>query len=163
MNDYTDQNQDASMEDILASIRKILSSDAENPKRIAPSLVEPLELTDLVREGEEIVKHEIQEECRSERHYEKKILKDLDVSLEAISNTSLMSPSTLSASIATLSALKSATREAELNLPSHTSIEDLAKDLLLPLLKQWVDKNLPALVERIVREEIRTITHTLSK
>jgi cell pole-organizing protein PopZ len=159
MSNYTDQIQDASMEDILSSIRKILSSEEENPKRTAPCAVEPLELTDLVQAEEEVLEEGPQEGRQAERYYEKKILRDLD----GASNSSLMSPSTLSASIATLSALKNATREAELKLPSHASIEDLAKELLFPLLKEWIDSNLPALVEKIVREEIRAITHTLSR
>jgi cell pole-organizing protein PopZ len=37
------------------------------------------------------------------------------------------------------------------------TIEDLTKDMLNPLLKQWLDDNLPSLVERIVREEIERV------
>jgi cell pole-organizing protein PopZ len=37
------------------------------------------------------------------------------------------------------------------------TIEDLTKDMLQPLLKQWLDDNLPSLVERIVREEIERV------
>jgi cell pole-organizing protein PopZ len=33
-------------------------------------------------------------------------------------------------------------------------VDDLVEDLLRPLLKDWLDTNLPALVERLVREEI---------
>jgi len=35
--------------------------------------------------------------------------------------------------------------------------EDVARDLLRPLLTQWLDDNLPALVERLVREEIERV------
>ena len=37
------------------------------------------------------------------------------------------------------------------------SIEDLTKELLRGMLKQWLDDNLPALVERLVREEIERV------
>jgi cell pole-organizing protein PopZ len=37
------------------------------------------------------------------------------------------------------------------------TIEDLTKDMLNPLLKQWLDDNLPSLVERIVRDEIERV------
>lgn len=37
------------------------------------------------------------------------------------------------------------------------TIEDLTKDMLKPLLKQWLDDNLPSLVERIVRDEIERV------
>ena len=36
-------------------------------------------------------------------------------------------------------------------------IEDMARDMLRGLLKQWLDDNLPALVERLVREEIERV------
>jgi cell pole-organizing protein PopZ len=37
------------------------------------------------------------------------------------------------------------------------TIEDLTKEMLRPLLKQWLDDNLPSLVERIVRDEIERV------
>lgn len=37
------------------------------------------------------------------------------------------------------------------------SIEDLTRDLLRGMLKQWLDDNLPPLVERLVREEIERV------
>jgi hypothetical protein len=37
--------------------------------------------------------------------------------------------------------------------PSRT-LEDIARDALRPLLQAWLDKNLPGIVERLVREEI---------
>jgi cell pole-organizing protein PopZ len=37
------------------------------------------------------------------------------------------------------------------------TLEDLVKDLLRPMLKGWLDENLPPLVERLVRAEIERI------
>lgn len=37
------------------------------------------------------------------------------------------------------------------------SIEDMTRELLRGMLKQWLDDNLPALVERLVREEIERV------
>jgi uncharacterized protein len=37
------------------------------------------------------------------------------------------------------------------------SIEDITRELLRPMLKQWLDENLPAVVERLVREEIERV------
>ena len=44
--------------------------------------------------------------------------------------------------------------------PSGTSVtlEDLTRELLRPMLKDWLDANLPPMVERIVRDEIRKMT-----
>lgn len=40
------------------------------------------------------------------------------------------------------------------------SIEDMTRELLRGMLKQWLDDNLPALVERLVREEIERVART---
>jgi len=37
------------------------------------------------------------------------------------------------------------------------TLEDLVADLLKPMLKQWLDHNLPPLVEQLVREEIERV------
>jgi cell pole-organizing protein PopZ len=40
---------------------------------------------------------------------------------------------------------------------AERSIDDLARELLHPMLKQWLDQNLPRLVEKLVREEIERV------
>lgn len=37
------------------------------------------------------------------------------------------------------------------------TLEDLVKELLRPILKEWLDDNLPELVERLVRDEIERV------
>jgi uncharacterized protein len=37
------------------------------------------------------------------------------------------------------------------------SVEDMARELLQPMLREWLDDNLPTLVERLVREEIERV------
>ena len=51
------------------------------------------------------------------------------------------------------------------NMLAHTvltqnarTLEDLVKDMLRPMLKGWLDENLPGLVERLVRAEIERVT-----
>lgn len=38
------------------------------------------------------------------------------------------------------------------------TIEDLVKEMLQPMLKEWLDKNLPPMVERYVEREISRLT-----
>jgi cell pole-organizing protein PopZ len=38
------------------------------------------------------------------------------------------------------------------------TLEDLVKEMLQPLLKSWLDDNLPGLVERLVRAEIDRVS-----
>jgi len=37
------------------------------------------------------------------------------------------------------------------------TLEEIVSDMLRPMLKEWLDANLPALVERLVAEEIERI------
>ena len=42
--------------------------------------------------------------------------------------------------------------------PGGRTVEDITKELLRPMLKQWLDDNLPPLVERLVAEEIQRVS-----
>jgi cell pole-organizing protein PopZ len=42
--------------------------------------------------------------------------------------------------------------------PNARTLEDLVKEMLRPMLKSWLDDNLPSLVERIVRAEIERVS-----
>ncbi len=41
---------------------------------------------------------------------------------------------------------------------SGKTIEDLVREMLRPMLKDWIDKNLPPMVERLVEREIARLT-----
>jgi uncharacterized protein len=38
------------------------------------------------------------------------------------------------------------------------TLEDVVRDALRPMLKSWLDENLPSVVERMVQEEIERVT-----
>jgi hypothetical protein len=49
-------------------------------------------------------------------------------------------------------------REGELPLGGvDRTLEDIVRDMLRPLLQTWLDENLPGIVERLVREEIARV------
>ncbi len=71
----------------------------------------------------------------------------------------LISDRAAAASLAAMSELVSRShREPNIeSLPmgnTNQTLEDLTRELLRPILKTWLDENLPQIVERIVREEI---------
>jgi cell pole-organizing protein PopZ len=41
---------------------------------------------------------------------------------------------------------------------STRNMEELAEEMLRPMLRNWLDANLPPLVERLVREEIERVS-----
>lgn len=53
------------------------------------------------------------------------------------------------------------TRLSETVKPAQPqTVEDLMKEMLRPMLKAWLDDNLPSLVERLVRAEIERVTRS---
>ena len=63
------------------------------------------------------------------------------------------------AAAATLGAFSKLTEtillERQRSIASSTvTLEDIVKELLSPLLREWIDKNVPPMVDRLVREEL---------
>lgn len=126
--------QDPSMEEILASIKRVIAddsraaaSDLRSSRRLArtePSPVEEdvLELDDPVSEA-----------------------------------TGLMSSDAAAASREKLAVL-SALRQRE-EAPADTgALEAVVREMLKPVLKEWLDEHLPEIVEELVTREIARIT-----
>ncbi len=64
-----------------------------------------------------------------------------------------------------ISAATSAAVDSAFNSLAHTvlvqnarTLEDLVREMLRPMLKSWLDDNLPGLVERLVRAEIERVS-----
>lgn len=73
----------------------------------------------------------------------------------------LMSDATLSASVAALKALAHSPAplapQASAVFRSGTTVEDLVIEALKPMLKEWLDSNLPSMVKSLVEKEIRRL------
>ena len=81
-----------------------------------------------------------------------------------MADDNLLSGETLSASVAALSALRdsmnapSAAPRTDLAFRSGMTVEDLVREAIKPMLKDWLDQNLPLLVESLVKKEISKLT-----
>jgi hypothetical protein len=64
----------------------------------------------------------------------------------------LLSPEASEAAAMSFGALS-----AGLEARSAELADGMVRDMLRPMLKQWLDDNLPAVVERLVREEIQRV------
>ncbi len=71
----------------------------------------------------------------------------------------LVSNAAAQASGASISQLANAVaRESAVRLGNHgLTLEQLVREICTPILKQWLDSNLPYMVERIVKQEIERI------
>ncbi|ESQ76410.1 hypothetical protein ABAC402_04740 [Asticcacaulis sp. AC402] len=159
------------MEEILASIRRIISEDdapeAEKPAPVAAApepepepvfepIVDPepeedvLELTDTYDAPSSVSIGDIEayEPIKPTPAPAPKPVYKAEPRME-----SLVSERTESSAASAFGSLSSS-----LLVPhSDRTLEDLTKDLLRPLLQQWLDAHLPAIVEEAVRTEVERI------
>ena len=194
MSDSNADQQEPSMEEILASIRRIISEDGEEESaadgEVSPEVeeevavaeveaepvvvesepeLEPapladidddiLELTDVIEdepkpEPEPLLDDEPAIEIESEVEPEPAIL---------IQEEKLVSDEVEEVSVASMSGLTAALAANALVGNGDKTLEQLVKDVLRPILKEWLDTNLPETVERIVREEVERIADRARK
>ncbi len=175
--------QEPSMEEILSSIRKIISEDSDEggeaveveappapepaPEPEPEPEEEPLELTD---ETEEL---ELTEEVEEEPlELEEEVL-ELEpepeplppMGLEPIeepqvADDALVSPAAEAVSTAALSQLSQSLAGRDVPLGrADRSLEQLVKELMRPMLREWLDENLPSVVEEVVRREVQRMAN----
>ncbi|HKX10713.1 MAG TPA: DUF2497 domain-containing protein [Stellaceae bacterium] len=174
------------MEEILASIRRIIAEDGEQPGTPAPAAPAaapaPLPVAaeapaaSAAAKGEEILElTEVVEEHPPEPPVtpapESPGFEPPPVRAAAGSDDGdhLVSDAAAAASIAALSQIhqigpKSEKRMSDIPLgEGPTSIESMVRDMLRPLLKEWLDSNLPHLVERVVQDEVARLVRDSQK
>lgn len=159
----TDPNaNDPSMEDILASIRRILSEEEPAPPAPPVPAVEPTAAEGkpddvLVLDSSMLV---AEEEPPEEPPASVPAIAE-PPSFELTSPPKLLAPEAEEAATTSVGNLVR-TLATERTLQVHRggpTIEDIVREELRPLLKQWLDTNLPDLVERLVRAEIERVVH----
>jgi len=138
MPDNTKSPPEPSMEEIIASISRIITEDKKPADPAWPvGAAAPADPVPAEREiGTE---------------------QKLDLGPERIVSTATSGAA--AAAFAQLGALpRERRREAELPLggPDRT-LEDIVRDMLRPLLETWLNEHLPGIVERLVRQEIARV------
>ncbi len=194
----TDQNaQEPTMEEILASIRRIISED-DAPAETAPApaaALEPepqpepapspamMDETPSVQAEAEDDVFDLTDRYEAPAH---ESIGDLDVSVAepdpfpaAVHSESAYAPppepqpapvsaaheplvgdaaaSSASSAFAGLAASLRRPEPSEPTVSAGPTIDELARSLLRPMLKEWLDANLPAIVEAQVRKEVERI------
>ncbi|MGO1074229.1 DUF2497 domain-containing protein [Inquilinus sp. CA228] len=146
----TRAQQEPSMEEILASIRRMITEDDPARGRAAPidaARAQPsaapadddvLELTEALDDPRPAAPPPPPAEAA------------------AAEDESVVSPASASAALAALARLNAA---APPPAAVHKSqpVDDLVRELLRPMLKEWLDANLPRLVEQAVEREVSRI------
>lgn len=144
--------EDPSMEDILASIRRILTEEQppEPPAAPAPAPPEPVANDDVLVLDSSMMVAEPQEADAPRAH---------ETLPEEPPASVLVAPEAASAaasSVGNLIRTLAADRGMQVT-SSGPTIEDVVRAELRPLLREWLNVNLPPLVERLVRAEIERV------
>ncbi len=184
--------QEPSIEEILASIRQIISDDDEKdsgeetaaepapapepvaakPVNPAPEPVEPqeddvLELTEaeaITPEPEPApeepapIEIDLQDHQPEELSVDDIFAKEEPAMTTASADDSILSDTTRQAAIASMAKLAG---NMPINRSSHNvgsvTLEDIVREILNPMLREWMDNNLPPMVERIVQKELEKL------
>ena len=154
------QAGEPSVEEILESIKKVIARDnragaaeerrereerglAEVPQAAAPNE----DVLDLTGMGEYV---EADEAADDAAHLAESLPSDAAlVGSETVSS--------ISESLAALALMAQPPAAPQIVRSGETSLEGMVRDLLRPELAAWLDKNLPALVEKLVAAEIARI------
>ena len=128
------QARDPSMEDILASIKKVIAEEKELRTTVAPAAADEAE------SGEDDVL-ELDEPLAPAIDLGPPLL---DETAAGHSREALDQLTTIAATVPPV--------------PVVNPLEDMVRDMLKPILKQWLDDNLPGIVDEHVKREISRIT-----
>ncbi len=168
----TTGDADPSMEDILASIRRILDDEvAADPQPAAPAATaEVVELTEqmLVAEEPATAPNEPREAPPGtpRRDAVGAATSPLSSFAAQAPAEGLISASAAGAAAASFAALRAASSSAVSPIPpkpetpighATLTLEEMIRQEIRPLLKTWLDENLPPLVERLVKAELERI------
>lgn len=142
----TGGQSETTMEDILASIKKIISDDgAPAPRSFSRDPI-PESVRPRFAPRDEVLDLTVEDEAT---------LGDT-----ATEHEGLVSAPAEAATRNALDALVTAvaTPDALPPIATGVTVEQLASDLLRPMLKTWLDAHLPEIVERVVAKEVARIT-----
>ena len=192
----TKTEQDPSIEEILESIRQIISDDAEAPAAkeetttVAPEIDDAPSDLDLTQKAEPAAETVEAPKPAAPAETAGKILDLTDKVEEEVDNTrvdmsydpdppldimlednplkddvpqdeeSLLSDMTAEAATAEMAKLLASNVAVERDEPQRVgrvTLEDIARDLMRPLIKTWLDQNLPRVIEKVVTKEMEKL------
>ncbi len=163
--------QEPSIEEILASIRQIISDDdeddSENDKVESPireKSDDVLELTtdDLVEDEPEAIDEDNFDismedpEIKAQERVEPVQQKQAESQPRPVPSD-ILSSGTQAAAMNSLSKLTSKMPINSSRSFDGITLEDIVREMLHPMLREWMDDNLPPMVERIVQKELEKL------
>ena len=149
------QSSEPSVEEILASIKKVIARDSRDAKAEPPARRNP-QASPAPFEASEITDDDEIFDLAAEAE----LADDLAAGDEPAQPGPLVTDESrlsMRESLAALSVMAQPGATPQIVRSGETSLEGMARELLRPALADWLDKNLPPLVERMVAAEIARI------
>ena len=161
-----EQNKESSMEEILSSIKRIIAEDKsveidrpsprQKPRADKPVKAgsedssesendEVLELTNELPENVVESKKASAHGVFGDRRRDGRLIDDQKLD-------------SMRQSLSALVAMEGANSPPPAKQSDGTSLQDLTREMMRPMLKTWLDENLPQLVEELVAREIQRIS-----
>ncbi len=147
-----DPQAEPSMEEILASIRRIISEEEQSPAEPVLDLTESAPAAPAAPEPAAVVEDDIVFEAVEPIAAPEPVPAP---AAAAVTPETIISPPAASAAAGSMARLAGTLRISE--APGQT-IEGVVRELLKPMLKEWLDRNLPAIVEARVEAELERIS-----
>ncbi len=157
------QEGEPSVEEILESIKKVIARDnraeAAEERRLRETTGLPEE-DDSVEDGsvedgdEEVFDLSADAELTEEMEPETAAMDDADDAAPLVTEVARMS---MQDSLTALAMLAEPGARPQIVRSGETSLEGMVRELLRPALADWLEKNLPGIVERLVAAEIARI------
>ena len=177
--------QEPSMEEILASIRKIISEDEEQektgknlenpetpqldpvsePEPVLVSDPEPEAATEIEEEELELIEdgEEELELVEEDKDFEYELAdQEEELELRPEWAETIVSNPTAQAGVDSFGQLAGIIA-GRMQLGQGRTVEELVQELLKPLLQEWLDKNLPELVDELVKKEIERMVEKANR
>ena len=147
-----------SMEEILSSIRRIIAEDESTGPPSAPAAgtdggdEDVLELTEMVGDPEPTAPVEPQLPQSTPPAAQEQPAMTVQTSEPLISSGAAMASTNAFARLA-----RAAAPDEKQQPAGAITVEQLVVDLLTPMLRDWLDQNLPGIVERVVEQEVKKL------
>lgn len=166
--------QEPSIEEILASIRQIIADDDEEPAKAAapakapepvrePAKPDVLELTEVIRDDPRdniiIDLREHEDEAEEELPPPPPPRKPDPVPEPEVADfdESILTDNAAHAALQGFARLASKTPVERQSHLAGITLEDIVRDLMRPMLRDWLDQNLPPLIEKLVAKELQRL------
>lgn len=157
------QQGEASVEEILDSIKRVIARDNRQGAVIERKRRNDVGVVSEDGGSEEDEVFDLAEAELIEDDYKRDLEDDSEVVEE--DDTPLITSkvgSSMQENFAALAMLSEPSAKPQIVRSGETSLEGMVREMLRPMLAEWIDKNLPGMVEKLVKDEIARIARKRS-